>query len=66
MTWTKEGGRKMSKRYTIILAGCDDITYFDMELTQEEYALLQKVSEMSKEASSHICMPVMRIEEVNP
>lgn len=56
----------MSKRYTIILAGCDDITCFDMELTQEEYALLQKVSEMSKEASSYICMPVMRIEEVRP
>jgi hypothetical protein len=53
----------MSKKYKIELVGCDDATCFEMELTKEEFELLTRVSELSKEASEYQCMPTMWIEE---
>lgn len=55
----------MSKKYEISLVGCDDETVFDMELTEEEFNLLTRVSKLSKETSEYRCMPIMLIEEKN-
>lgn len=53
----------MSKKYEISLVGCDDETFFEMELTEGEFNLLNRVSELSKETSEYRCMPKMYIEE---
>lgn len=52
------------KRYTITLNGCDDDTIFDMFLTDEEAALIKRVSEVANATSEYGCMPRMYIEEV--
>lgn len=51
--------------YKICLHGCDDCTVFEMELTQKQYDLLQKVSEKSIETSTYGCMPTLGIEKVD-
>ena len=52
------------KNYTITLLGCDDITRFNMDLTNEEVDLLNRVCKLSKETSEYGCMPTMEIELV--
>ena len=47
----------------IILNGCDDDTFFDMELTENEYQFLLKVSEKANETSTYGCMPRLYIEK---
>lgn len=47
--------------YQINIMGCDDETYFDIELTEEEYKLIKKISKMSDENSSCSCQPVLFI-----
>ena len=54
----------IKKKYEIILDGCDDSTKFEMELTNEEFELLEKVSAKSNEASKYCCMPRMYLYEV--
>ena len=54
------GGGK--KKYSICLNGCDDDTVFEMELTENEYQLLSKVSEMANKTSTYGCMPRMYVE----
>ena len=54
----------IKKKYEIILDGCDDSTKFEMELTNEEFELLKKVSAKSNEASEYCCMPRMYLYEV--
>lgn len=44
-------------KYTIKLEGCDDDTIFDMELTLEEYELVERISARSLEVSEYCCMP---------
>ena len=44
-------------KYTIKLEGCDDDTIFDMELTPEEYELVERISVRSLEVSEYCCMP---------
>ncbi|MBQ0090315.1 MAG: hypothetical protein KBT27_13395 [Prevotellaceae bacterium] len=44
-------------KYTIKLEGCDDDTIFDMELTPEEYELVERISVKSLEVSEYCCMP---------
>lgn len=51
------------KLYEISIAGCHDATDIDMELTDVEYELLQKVSEKANDASNYECMPRMYVEE---
>lgn len=51
----------MKKKYLICLRGCDDETFFSMELTEEEYQLLCKVSKRSMEVSTYTCMPDLTI-----
>lgn len=52
------------KTYKIKLEGCDDETEFDMQLTEEEFNLLKRVSEKANETSTYRCMPRMYIMEV--
>ena len=54
----------IKKKYEIVLDGCDDSTKFKMELTNEEFELLEKVSAKSNEASKYCCMPRMYLYEV--
>ena len=51
----------MSKEYEIILSGCDDETVFTMELTQQEYEFLMRVSELANKTSTYGCMPRMYV-----
>lgn len=53
----------MKKNYFITLIGCDDITRFQMELSNEELDLVKKLCRKSKETSEYICMPTMEVEE---
>ena len=54
----------MKKNYFITLIGCDDITRFQMELSNEELELVKKLCQKSEETSVYICMPTMEVEEV--
>ena len=54
----------MKKAYRISLVGCDDETVFKMELTDEEYKLLKKVSDTANSTSTYNCMPRMYVEEI--
>jgi hypothetical protein len=47
--------------YLIKLKGCDDSTEFGMDLSDDEAALVQRVSEASREASEFDCMPTLLI-----
>lgn len=51
----------MKQNYEITLNGCDDNTIFYMELTDEEYELLKRVSNKANETSYCGCMPRMYI-----
>lgn len=54
----------MRKNYYITLIGCDDITRFQIELSNEELELVKKLCRKSEETSEYICMPTMKVEEV--
>ena len=60
----KEYGEK--KLYSIDLEGCDDDTSFEMELTTQEYGLLERVSKLANETSTYGCMPRMYVTEIAP
>mgnify|MGYP001064576776 CR=1 FL=1 len=47
--------------YKIIVSGCDDSTEVSMELTDEEFKLIQKLAEKITATSSYGCMPTMDI-----
>lgn len=51
------------KKYTITLQGCDGYTDIDMELSNEQLELIQKISKLSMEISTIDCEPVLTIEE---
>lgn len=59
------GGKRetMKKNYFITLIGCDDITRFQMELSNEELELVKKLCQKSEETSEYVCMPTMEVEE---
>jgi hypothetical protein len=50
-----------TKQYSVRLYGCDDSTYFDMALTDQELAFLKRVSELSKAASQFACQPILAV-----
>jgi hypothetical protein len=64
MMMKKHKGGGGMKKYKINLIGCDDCTSFEMELKENEFKLLKKVSELSEETSTYQCMPTMEIMEV--
>lgn len=45
----------------IVLAGCDDSTYVDTEVTQDQFGLLHNIAEWSREASAYNCQPVLDV-----
>lgn len=51
-------------RYRLKLRGCDDVTHMFFDLTDEEAALLRRVSTESARVSQFDCMPTMHLEEV--
>ena len=51
----------MKSSYEIVLIGCEASTDFTMELTEEEYELLQRVASESVEASTYGCMPTLEV-----
>ncbi len=53
----------MKKLYDITLDGCDDTTYFNMSLDEEEYKLVKKIEKISKHTSTYGCMPTLTIDE---
>jgi hypothetical protein len=67
-TETAEAGlvqRGVSRRWKILLRGCDDSTMFEMELSDDEANTLRKVSKTSKATSTCDCMPTIEIEAAN-
>lgn len=55
----------MKNKYIIKIRGCDDVTAFVMELTEEELKLVQELCKKSKETSTYGCMPDMEVLEYN-
>ena len=51
-------------KYKITLEGCDDSTIFEMDLTPDEHAVLERVAKKANETSTYGCMPRMYIEYV--
>ena len=51
--------------YKITLKGCDDETTFTIELTEQEKALIDRISELSLLTSHSECMPKMYIKEAS-
>lgn len=54
----------MKKVYEIGVHGVDDSTIFKMELTDEEYKIVNKVAKLCTDTSKYPCMPVMYIAEI--
>lgn len=44
---------------TININGCHDYNEFEMELTEEELKLVEKISKLSKEHSNMDCQPTL-------
>jgi len=51
-------------KYMIKLMGCDDTTRFEMELSDEQVAVVQQMADLSKKTSECGCMPVLEFEKV--
>lgn len=51
------------RRYVITLHGCDASTSFVMDLTDDERALVERMSRLSDGASTYQCMPVLVVEK---
>ena len=51
------------KLYHIDLNGCDDSTIFEMELSEQEYEFLSRVSELANKTSTYQCMPRLYVEQ---
>lgn len=46
-------------RVQIALHGCDDSTFFEMEVDDKEFNFLERLSVLSKETSGYRCMPIL-------
>lgn len=53
------------KRYKIGIHGCDDTTYVEMTLNDEQIHLIEVLCKKSEENSTYQCMPTMEVEKVN-
>ncbi len=51
----------MEQLYEIKLRGCDANTTFEMKLTEDEAALLKRVSAESERVSENTCMPTLSV-----
>lgn len=52
------------KRYIIILHGCDDRTDVEMELSESEAEVVNRVAVAINAESTYRCKPTMSIEEL--
>lgn len=48
----------------IFVYGCDDYTMIEVELSYDEYQIIQMVADLITEASEYICMPTMEIQKI--
>ena len=53
------------KQYKISIDGCDDSTYINISLTDNEAEVIGRVCDQSQIESTYGCMPTMSIEENN-
>lgn len=53
-----------TKRYKIVLVGVDVDTEFEMELTNAELELVQKMAELSQKVSLYEGMPILEVSAV--
>jgi hypothetical protein len=51
------------KKYAIHLVTYSDSTIFTMELTDDQYKLIKKVSELSEQNALRLSQPILVIEE---
>jgi hypothetical protein len=51
------------KNVQIALHGCDDSTYINLDVAQNEFNFLLKLKELSEQESSYQCMPTLDVEE---
>lgn len=54
----------MKKKYRISVHGCDDSTIIEKELTEDELKTIQSVAAEVTETSEYVCMPTMKVEEM--
>ena len=52
-----------ARKYEITVSGCDDETSVTMELTAQEYDLIDRLADLILDRSEYSCMPVMEIGE---
>lgn len=48
----------------ITVYGCDDSTSIEIELSYDEFQIIQTVAEMITEKSTYQCMPTMEVEKL--
>lgn len=51
------------QEHEVWLNGCDADTIFTMEMTNNEYEFLKRVSELANETSTYQCMPRLFLDE---
>lgn len=54
-----------ARKYEITVTGCDDSTIVYMELSAQEYELINHLADLISTRSAYSCMPVMDIEEAD-
>lgn len=52
------------RKCKITVYGCDDDTSIEIELSYDEYQIIQIVADLITEASEYRCMPTMEIEKI--
>ena len=54
-----------ARKYEITVTGCDDETIVYMELSAQEYELINHLADLIRTRSEYSCMPVMEISEAD-
>ena len=54
-----------ARKYEITVTGCDDETTVHMELSDQEYELIDRLADLISTRSTYSCMPVMEIGEAD-
>jgi hypothetical protein len=62
--WGYVADRGCGVKIRIVLRGCDDSTYMDMEVTEAEVEFLERLAKISTETSTYGCMPTLSTEPV--
>lgn len=53
----------MKKTYNIYLHGCDDSTYVEMELDEQELALIKALEDKVNKEAQEYCQPSMEVKK---